>query len=201
MRNTLLYSVLLLLIFSGCKPSDGNYTPINPELKAYVNWRQGSYWIMQDSATGQIDSFYVESYDSSLHISVNDGTNEELDIQIREVCISSITNDTSYWYVNIGGLGNPQDDEIGVFWDSNKSYKSGLYFTGFFNSGYPEITRNFCGVSYQQTHISETGDVFPNPTTFLLMATQYNNGFLYIKSNYKTYNHTWCLLRSNIVRK
>ncbi len=64
MKNHSLYLIILIVLLgAGCKRGDDRaFYSIDATTKSLLNWQAGSYWIMQDSTTGQIDSFYVVSY-------------------------------------------------------------------------------------------------------------------------------------------
>ena len=67
MRVSLLCLPLLGLLLSCHKPEpEPDAVPLPAELKAYVMFKPGSYWIYQDSASRQRDSVWVVSADTSV---------------------------------------------------------------------------------------------------------------------------------------
>lgn len=56
------YYLFLFALCMGCvKPQKPNYL-IDPNLKRFFDWKQGSFWIYIDSVTGKSDSFSVTEY-------------------------------------------------------------------------------------------------------------------------------------------
>lgn len=59
MKN-ILFIVLLLGCLVACKRPDNSYAKLDPEVDAFLSFDGGSYWIYQDSVTGQIDSLFLD---------------------------------------------------------------------------------------------------------------------------------------------
>jgi hypothetical protein len=56
--------ILLLIAFCSllaCRKNNVPHYPINAALKVAFSFKPGTYWIYQDSLSGEIDSFYVEN--------------------------------------------------------------------------------------------------------------------------------------------
>ena len=62
MKNRLhLISLLILLFFDACKKCDEKQYPLSQKQLDFTNFKEGSYWIMRDSISGDIDSILLIS--------------------------------------------------------------------------------------------------------------------------------------------
>ena len=61
MKKLLIAISLLLGILQSCRESKDVYVDIRPEYLEWINFKEGSWWVYQDSATSIQDSIYVKS--------------------------------------------------------------------------------------------------------------------------------------------
>lgn len=200
MKKIFLLPVFLLLIYS-CKKNEVRVVHIDPLVKATFDWHEGSYWVMQDSATGQIDSFYVWYYNDRYSRSSEDKDLEIVNIVFREVNSSNLADSTAWGVTLSAELLNSIEfspDDFPHSWDSTCG------FSGFFPCPiqYSDFHYISNGKQYQNVYFNSTEFVFgTNPLGFhLTAALNYNEGIVYLSSYCSKYRHTWFLLRHNIVR-
>ena len=107
--KTLLLPLLALFAFAACKKdahsgNNGQYFPLDASFKQHFVFKPGSYWIYRDSVTGQTDSAYVTTADSTAVFTggcviMNDDRREYWTINI---CVNSgNTADTDHWTMNL----------------------------------------------------------------------------------------------------
>lgn len=58
--RSIIFISLLLATASSCKRPDNSYAKLDPEVDAFLSFDGGSYWIYQDSVTGEIDSLFLD---------------------------------------------------------------------------------------------------------------------------------------------
>lgn len=189
------FSIWLLLLASlnACSKYEHSYRSVDPAVKAHIDWRPGSYWIMQDSASGALDSFYVASYKTGTFHGSDDRDNETISIVVKESGLP-FANDTMKWYVHVGDLGNTYNliVDASLFFDKSfNMYGLGIYF-------YPLSTFKIDNISYQKARVGIFSD---GPPTYnsLTLAMHDTNGFIYICVKSIVFNHTWFLIRNKIV--
>jgi hypothetical protein len=198
MRTAALILLFVFLGIAGCRFGDkGSYTPSDPQVKSRTDFRPGSYWIMQDSATGQVDSFFVTNYLDTIHYSVEDRSNELIIVQIKETALSSSTTDTTNWFVRVGQLGNPQEISVGSMLQDDSTLV--MQLTNIYAPVYALAALTVNGRTYSNVYMTTGSGYLPQLGQYLIVAIQGNNGFAYISMNYRTYHHTWFLLRANVV--
>lgn len=187
---------LIALFFMGCKKSEKPFYPIDPLVKDLFNWQPGSYWIMQDSATGQIDSFYIISYKSGVFTGSYDD-NETLNINFDEVNISD-TFPTVPWHIEVGEVGNQLDVQLGYYLFNNRD-SAFSWISFFYNIPYSDIVLTFNGKSYSNVYYNSTAFFVINAPGYLSIAINKAFGFVYIKVMQPNYKRTWFLLRHHII--
>ena len=190
-----LIAFIIIIILSACSDHKGSYTSIDPQIKAHFNWQRGTYWVMQDTATGQIDSFYVASNMSDVTQGSDNNTNEELYILINEVSLSMTTLDSAHWFVSLGKTGDVTDVEMGIYLHNYQDFflaNSSALIDSFSHSLF------LCGTVYNDVYI---GQYYYINNIVSRIIFQSVDGFIYVKLVYQDYNHTWCLLRKNIIHQ
>lgn len=131
----LLSSVILLTV--SCKELITTKRYVNEELKEFLDFKPGSYWIYRDTATGKLDSMYIANYYSAVS-EVSDEKVKNIYEQIhyeqrwgkKTIGVSfdlpPNENETKYHYVNYTGTEGP-----------------GKYFFGWSDeNGFPETNNN-----------------------------------------------------------
>lgn len=196
MRQRYCICIILLACLSACNRHDTYYRSVDPAAKAHIDWRPGSYWIMQDSASGALDSFYVVSYKEGTFYGSDERSNETISISIHESGLPSAT-DTTIWGVYIGDGGDPVNIKLDVLLKSqDKDALSDMY------PFLPDFERDsfvVSGKSYYHVYLTNWGDVYPKPNYELAIGMQNIDGFVYIKLSVPNFNHTWFLVRNKIV--
>jgi len=196
--------ILLLCVlfpFNSCRQSDNTLRQINSIIKAGINWQVGSYWIMQDSATMEIDSFWVTNYITGVNESTsNNGNNETITILINEINKKSPNSSiVANWIISAGNIGNIDAAEIGFRLHGNLDSTVAVENI-FFPT--PYYSRNmFNGVSYDTVYLRSAGQISNIVNEHFYIANQRQNGIIYININFGSYQHTWFLKQLNIIRQ
>jgi hypothetical protein len=81
MKNLFIILIVLVLQFSCKPPLETLYIP--EEMKPYIMFPEGSYWVYEDSATLQTDSFYLKSIYTEFYPKA-DGENIEYEKIIQD---------------------------------------------------------------------------------------------------------------------
>jgi hypothetical protein len=63
---SVIITVLGLFLLPGCNKKEPMPFAISAQLKSFFNYQQGSYWIMRDSVSGEIDSLVVVGYENGV---------------------------------------------------------------------------------------------------------------------------------------
>lgn len=98
----LFVSVTILLILAGCsKTADVTNYRVSDALKAYFNWKTGSYWVFKDSLNNIRDSFHLsytsDDIDGPDRQSVS---TERIILQMSEYYNPS-TDSIRYWFLEL----------------------------------------------------------------------------------------------------
>lgn len=92
-----------ILVLSACKDDSSGKPyfegPLTQELKDYTYFRNGTYWVYEDSATGDLDSFYV--YDSqNFFTDYLDNSGEPLaKLEVFQYFTKSSYDGNTYYYL------------------------------------------------------------------------------------------------------
>ena len=142
----------------GCHQGNNTTTiSVNPALKAAFNYKVGTYWIYQDSLSGEVDSFFVWLNTDFYSLYYPVGTSnpqkniEAIGIDVTEYNVSPIfppdTQSWAYYYT---------DFEIDLQYNSS-AYEGKIVYDAFIN--YPNDTM-LSGEGYGINSISaDTGKV------------------------------------------
>jgi hypothetical protein len=102
MRRSLVLT--LLLILTGCSkeiPPDVINYRVSDALKAYFNWKTGSYWIFKDSLNNIMDSFRLTLiYDGISSPGYDNVSTEEIALQMHEY-FHPLTDSNRYWELDL----------------------------------------------------------------------------------------------------
>ena len=193
--------ILLATSIMGCNTKRQiKYISLDSFNKSMFDWHLGSYWIMEDSATGRIDSFYVKEYRPGQTSESEDKVYEYLQIAILEVNTINPTA-TQTWFVSLGVTGNPYENTVGFLVNNNvdSSYEIPVYFP--------------CQIQYSNFTFYGKYDVYNNSyfnslefyvhinkIQYFAVLINYSSGLLKLFSGPFINNHTWELIRSSIVR-
>ncbi|MBS1644913.1 MAG: hypothetical protein JST36_07745 [Bacteroidetes bacterium] len=202
MKNLFLLPVFLLLLFS-CKKNEVRHVPLDPLVKATFDWHEGSYWVMQDSATGQIDSFYVWYYRNWYSLSSEDKNFEFLTVAINVVNTSDIS-DSLEMQIGLASDYNRSTIEFNLGKSSDLS-DSTFGINGFFPcpKEYSDVSYTINGEKFEHVYLNSTdfGHYPVVPKNNLSLAVNLERGILFLACKGSIYRHTWYLLRHTIVRK
>ncbi|MBS1616322.1 MAG: hypothetical protein JST06_09430 [Bacteroidetes bacterium] len=194
------FSIWLLLLASlnACSKYEHSYRSVDPAAKAHIDWRPGSYWIMQDSASGALDSFYVSSYKEGTFYGSDERSNETISITVKERGLPLAT-DTTQWGFSVGYSGDPVNIVFYCYMLNQKKTATGIN-AYIFLSGTELDTFVADGKRYQKVYYTTMVDAYPNPNYYLNVGMQDTDGFVYIKLLSQNFSHTWFLIRNKIVR-
>jgi hypothetical protein len=191
----LLYNILL---FTNCHKHDcDNDKPrqvfIPQEVLDFVDFKAGTYWIYQDSATGRIDSEVVESSrhlmqdvtelnDCGKFVVMRQYENIEMIIQRYD----SVGNKTLSWirdFNNAPKINNPKEDNIFAI-DNYNSFTIGYPFNLIYNNHGYDVHESLAdsiiynGVTYYG--ILKLDEQFENQNDFIIAAFAKKIGRLFI---------------------
>lgn len=90
----LLFTLFILSVLSACQDHqpDPIYNYLSEDVKAYLDFKPGSYWIYKDSITGKLDSSYVFAYNNEMY----DCTHFRCGISFKKHPVVYCEN-VSYW--------------------------------------------------------------------------------------------------------
>ena len=118
MKQLLAVFAFSIVAFSACKDENSNGKeyfegPLTQELKDYTYFRNGTFWVYEDSATGDLDSFYV--YDSqNFFTDYLDNSGEPLaKLEVFQYFTKSSYNGNTYYYLT-DLINNRYTDHPGV---------------------------------------------------------------------------------------
>lgn len=113
MNKLIVIVCFLVIVVASCRrqPTDTHY-PIDADLKAAFDFKIGSYWIYQDSLTGDMDSFVVTTRQTYLNMKYDDNRfYDETFSQVVEYQIKPTIDSINCWYfslsMNLIGLECP----------------------------------------------------------------------------------------------
>jgi len=206
-------------------PAPGETWPLRipDEMKAYVEFKPGTYWVYRDSISGQLDSVYVTTYDAGFdtstgHIYYDWGVFEWLLVEYK----SSRTGYFYYTYVNTIRSGWYPDNypfRHALFIEKHKPGDfagDGICFGfpieighTFYTSNYPFPTDEFNvkktystyyqdSIGYPYTVKTECSHFEPEGHGLVNFYYSKNNGI--IRKEIADSNLVWKLVKYNIVQ-
>jgi hypothetical protein len=188
-----LFPICFILFFiSGCKKAGLDPIQIDDHIKSFYSFKKGSYWIMKDSISGQVDSFLVTDYQNS---SINKGggfSYQRINIMIHEYSRSSV--DTFDWALI---MENTSDNYLFLI-NRNKNIAfttSNIIPTP---NTIPLITYSQDGNSYNDVLVTPLAN--ESPTEKIEVAINSENSFIRLAVNSSIYSHVWHLVYSRINR-
>ena len=144
------------------------YINVNPALKAAFNYKVGTYWIYQDSLSGEVDSFCVNGNSDQYIYTSNSSTSptiaaENISISINEYNVSpNLPVDTQYWGYNY------EANEIDIQYE-NRIYPNTVVYATFINYPYDAI------LSISSIPYSDTGKVISIFNQLAVNSQTYQN--------------------------
>ena len=191
-----LLSVLfvLLILVIGCKKEESKVGfQLSPALRDFYKWKPGSYWVMQDSASGDLDSFYVTEY-REFTTPVRGFLSEAIEITIRQVPVDRAA-DTTTWQLILNYVS-----------DNYLSYEHRgvkMYFTNIILDPYrlKYDSVNYNGIWYHSAVHADTyyalGSV-PDSRQKMSLVLNKSNGLLYLKTSEDQASRTYTIRSSRI---
>jgi hypothetical protein len=144
MRLLWLFVLFGVFYYAACKKETKPPTIrlIPEEMKAYWDFKPGTYWIYQDSVTGAIDSVYVTEYYNDTAQGILNYTQEPMTYEfLKYIAHSSLDgHDYGYWINTQAGLKNyPEFNSVfsgksGV--DAHTSFVYPLIVGNYLTQGY-----------------------------------------------------------------
>jgi len=205
-RNIFYLAVALCICITGmysCKKN--NPVPhriIDADLKGAFDFQPGTYWILRDSLTGQVDSFYVRGTSSNNLTSGNPSyTFDEITVDIKEVNETPAGSDTARW-----GIGLEQNEVGFSDWYDNQYFNFDAIVYPFTSGIQPSAVYN------QSISIPNTVTIginsFNNVAAINFTSSWLNDyfylnadvGFVKIILNQSGATRVWQLQRWNIVK-
>ena len=203
LRKSLLPLILILVVFTETQYSCKKKSTSNPggyNVKKDLSFKTGTYWVLRDTVSGRVDSFYVRGLNDGNTTDYNTGVSyEDIRVDIKEVNTAPASTDTANWVLNLVQNGVQiiiNDGTVAVSYDAipypfnNASY-AGLHNEDVHNVG--NLLEN--GITYSGVaQIAVSGGVYD---------TLYMNkdGFVQLHINHgASYQKNWQLLRHKIVR-
>jgi hypothetical protein len=193
---------------------------IDTDIQANFNYKPGTYWIYQDSLSGQVDSFYVTDNGGLRSTDENGVYLDAIGIIIKQKNISSIPgDDTIEWELGLMSNYISLSLQIGKTGKSTDYIEFPTFITYPFTLGQP-IPRDFGGTSGGANVVSILSSYTLNARAYASVAVldiinsspQYNfndqffisadAGILKMKLNHANDGllRNWELIRYNIVR-
>lgn len=187
--------IFLLTAFSisSCQKRDDNeiQIPLDDEVKAYFDFKPGTYWIMKDSLTGITDSFVVTQR-TSLATQEGNGVNEVLNFDISDYPLGGTLQGTSGFEM---GLWN--GFSVAMYFGSSKmNYILCSQFTLDSMYGHLEAEGRVYDSVLRYTRLGLGPDQIHEYGKFYFNREV---GFIKMELNHNT-EVKWHLLRFNIIR-
>jgi len=198
LQNKLLFAAALSvwMLLMACPAKERQSDPVPEAVKAYFDYQVGSYWVMKDSATGVLDSFYVTSYQvdkaSSYRERIgvymlwqNGKASLSLDINPYSVYLSTEFK-TSYIVYDIA-INYP-------FWlGKHDSYNA--QYEMFF---YPKLEIN--GIFEDSVYVACCNSKDPSTSYHDTISFNRSKGLLKMHFNNEIDKHNWVLQRQKIIK-
>lgn len=90
------------LVLFGCREPRDIYRSISSEAKEWLDFKEGSYWVMKEKSSGLIDTIYVANYEVKMNQTpVDNHFEESITIEMN----STQTNNPSYILASASSLG------------------------------------------------------------------------------------------------
>lgn len=192
--------ILLPVIFTGivfsssCIKRKNNVIGVTPALLERFSYKPGSYWIMRDSISGRIDSFFITS-STNTNIGLRSGL-EVQNVITQMQQISADKSDTSLWELRF------VRNQLSVKVMSN-TYPGVYYPCGYLlyplTINYPTFQLNaYYYADVNESIITDDSTLKYNNSLFLNEA----NGLIKMRLNHPSDSQkhfVWELLRKNIV--
>jgi hypothetical protein len=176
-----------LPVMLACNKHDRAYVPVDPQLKSLLEFQAGSYWIMQDSVTKEIDSFIVVRH---LDYTSNSNTlNETIASDILEYRAGSM--DSVAWWSTL--LPYDKEGFIGYSSISHADVFSFPFYPTLITIDSGPYTAN--GVAYDSVVMRRLSSSGIGNVRQLDIGISCRTGLIYIKCDLGTYSHKWELLR------
>ncbi|MBS1645002.1 MAG: hypothetical protein JST21_18770 [Bacteroidetes bacterium] len=199
LRNKLLIAVSLSvwMMLTACPAKERRHDKVPEEVIAFFDYQVGSYWVMKDSATGVLDSFYVTTYyvDKSSYW-------ENTSVYIlRENANAYLSVDLDPASVRLGsGFTN---SNIGVSYDLAINYPFWLGKHDSYNAQYemffyPKLTIN--GSSEDSVYVACGNSNSPGNSYSDTISFNRSKGLLQMNFNNTLEKHNWILQRQKIIK-
>jgi hypothetical protein len=176
MKNTLLISIILLgVALHGCSTgSITTYINVNPALKAAFNYKVGSYWIYQDSLSGETDSFFVQSNSDTYSPYYTPPTSNPQK-ETEEILITVLENNTNL--ISPGTTANWNfgyfENEIDLTYGNGNGYNNFIYYWPFINYPNDSTLTSYGYGAYG--HITDTGKIISTFSQLIVDGRSYQN--------------------------
>lgn len=184
--------IILVLAIAGCKKEDTAYYGINDGSKELFRWKKGSSWLMSDSLTKRVDSFFVVDAESSWTPPSDGRSYEHLKINISEINLTD-TGSVVNWHIDIGGGYRK------VGYRTTDVQSAAMEFSDYLYSNTP-ATRTFNKQTFRDVYRSLTYGYSNDSNSYLDLALSGEDAFVYIATSFQGYDHVWMPLRRHIIQ-
>ncbi|MEO6833934.1 MAG: hypothetical protein ABI378_14760 [Chitinophagaceae bacterium] len=190
MKN-LIVLIFAIAFLTACNKHQTIYTPVDGFTKSMFNWQKGSHWLMKDSLTGQIDSFVVDSFETTIENGSYNFAYEYVYFFIEEYGIGSTTK-RAKWYVGLDA--EMQRNEIA------RVVGGGVDSIGDIQNFLPCLSR-FSDFQFN-CNANDYSHVYFNSTFSYKLLNRYLSvyinqayGLIKLDANLDNYRHVWELIR------
>ncbi|MEO6832010.1 MAG: hypothetical protein ABI378_06680 [Chitinophagaceae bacterium] len=193
MKKVALFALIMIACY-GCNKDKGVYTPIDPFIKSMFNWQKGSYWIMDDSLTGQIDSFVVDTFHRDIRNGSYGSTYEFVFIYVFEFDSNS-GEFVATWHVDLDPDSRLNEFALELGQTSDSFANLPQVFPA--PPGYSDFLFSCNGKAY--SHVYYNSSLFyGTPNAYMSLYINQSDGL--IKMDIKSFNYrrVWELIVSKI---
>ncbi|MEO6833262.1 MAG: hypothetical protein ABI378_12055 [Chitinophagaceae bacterium] len=190
-------SISIWMVFvTACTDYEPPHQYVSDGVRAYFDYQIGSYWVMKDSATGVLDSFYVNNYYDD-----NQSSSEIINMTVVTASNVSIGMDVRFTGVSLHFTNSTVTVGVGYdiainfpFWFGVHNPDKGQYEMLF----YPK--KIISGIVRDSVYVACCNS--SNPYNMYNDTVYFNrmNGLLRLKFNNSVYKQDWVIQRQNINR-
>lgn len=155
----LILFALLIIVFSCEKPKPIKYNYLSQEIKDYMNFKKGTYWIYRDVNTNKEDSVWVDTSYIKMECFDERRSNNSVCYEKLYVYQKSTFNDSIYIYISSENITNLYINKLEIIHLRNIftiPYNKNLPDSDTLYKVYSFLNNNFKNVSYKNFEIYET---------------------------------------------
>ncbi|CAN5877597.1 hypothetical protein BH11BAC7_BH11BAC7_15230 [soil metagenome] len=179
-RN-IFFLFLLAFVFCTCRRPrpEPIYTPLNPELKAWCAYKQGTWWTYKELASTYRDSMWVNYYSEDKARGSDDFYFYKM---VEHITSSNDSFGTHYYYAVPGNPSYQNPDQCALVENRSSIGYGRLYFV---TAGALTLPPNMVVLNLDSFALSSSGDIYYNVIKTMNSISEYDN---WIKSEYYVKN-------------